>query len=131
MRKRLIIALICLGLAGGSLWLAVVSAHITSPRAQQSPQAVMLVINEYLASPGSCVASSAGTGPRGRSFSPGTRVDGSTSTVPLPPTYSISPTLVVAGSGHVPLIITRSNFHMGSQVRVDANAVTTCFTDVM
>ncbi|MFL6216274.1 MAG: lamin tail domain-containing protein [Blastocatellia bacterium] len=263
MRKQLIIALICLGLAGGSLWLAVVSAHITSPRAQQSPQAVMLVINEYLASPpagiagdangdgtrsatqdefielvnadtaplnisgftisdstqvrytipankiippgeaavifgggsptgafgnaaanglvfavggsglslndggdmiivkdatattvasltytaaeggagqaltrspditGSFVTHSTASGAGGRLFSPGTRVDGTTFTVPLPHIDSISPNFVVAGSGDVPIIITGSNFQMVSQVRVDGIAVTTGFTDVM
>jgi len=64
MRKSLISALVCLGLAIGSLWLAVASAHVAASQhavimtiskagaanaathqAQQSPQAVMLVIN--------------------------------------------------------------------------------------
>jgi hypothetical protein len=279
MRKHLCIALICLGLAG-SLWLAVVSAHVASPfatrptptavlavaakpRAQQSPQAVMLIINEYMASPpagaagdangdgtrsatqdefielvntdtvpldisgftisdatqvrftfpankiipageaavifgggtptgafgnamanglvfavggsglslndggdsiivkdttattvasltytateggagqaltrspditGSFVTHSTATGAAGRLFSPGTKVDGSTFTVPLPHIDSISPNVVVAGLGDVPITITGSNFQMTSQVRIDGNAVTTTFTDVM
>ena len=68
MRKHLTASLVCLGLATGGLWLAVGAAHVAASRhsvihvtstacaednaqhtAQQSPQAVMLVINEYLA----------------------------------------------------------------------------------
>lgn len=78
MRKHLTAALACLGLATGSLWLAVASAHVavsqhavmittsmagaanTATRAaQQSPQAVMLVINEYMASPPAGIAGDA------------------------------------------------------------------------
>ncbi|MEN3335478.1 MAG: large repetitive protein [Blastocatellia bacterium] len=282
MRKKLTAALVCLGLAIGSLWLAVVSAHVAASQhavilttsmagaantatgaAQQSPQAVMLVINEYLASPpagiagdangdgtrsatqdefielvnndtaslniggftisdatqvrftipagkiippgeaaiifgggtptgafgnaaanglvfavggsglslndggdtitvkdttattvatltytgaeggagqaltrspditGSFVTHSTAAGAGGRLFSPGTRVDGSPFTTPLPIITSISPNAAVAGSGDVPIIVTGNNFQMTSQVRVDGNVVSTTFTDAM
>jgi Lamin Tail Domain/IPT/TIG domain len=78
MRKHLTAALVCLGVAIGSLWLAVGVAHVAASRpsvihttstarvednakhtAQQSPQAVMLVINEYLADPPAGIAGDA------------------------------------------------------------------------
>jgi hypothetical protein len=78
MRKKLTAAFVCLGLATGSLWLAVAAAHVAAPSytvvmtttparaadpashgAQQSPQAVMLVINEYLADPPDGIAGDA------------------------------------------------------------------------
>jgi Lamin Tail Domain/IPT/TIG domain len=282
MRKKLIAALVGLGLALGSLWLAVVSAHVAASQhaiimttskagaanvatgdAQQSPQVVMLVINEYMASPplgiagdangdgtrsatqdefvelvnsdtaplniggftisdatavrftipagkiippgeaavifgggtptgafgnaaanglvfavggsglslndggdtitvkdtttmtvatltytgveggagqaltrspditGAFVTHSTAAGAGGRLFSPGTRVDGTTFTVPLPIIASISPDAAVAGSGDVPITVTGNNFQMTSQVRVDGNVVSTTFADAM
>src|SRR4051794_31368354 len=78
MRKKLTAALVCLGLAIGSLWLAVVSAHVAASQhavilttsmagaanvatrtAQQTPQAVSLIINEYMASPPAGIAGDA------------------------------------------------------------------------
>jgi Lamin Tail Domain/IPT/TIG domain len=279
MRKKLIALLVCLGLATGSLWLVVVAAHIaTAPHtvtmttpaaraanaasreAQQSPQAVVLVINEYLAngaagdangdgtvnatqdefvelvnndtaplnissftisdatqvrftfpagkiippgeaavifgggtptgafgnatanglvfaiggnglslnnggdtitvkdntattvatltygsaeggavqsitrSPdvtGSFVLHTTATGSGGALFSPGTRVNGTSFTTPLPVIASISPNVTVAGSGDVAITVTGSNFQAASQVRVDSNVVSTTFTDAM
>jgi len=286
MRKQLIAALVCLGLATGSLWLVLATAHVAaSPHAvitttsaaraanaatreaQQSPQAVMLVINEYLADPpgsaagdligdangdgtrdsaqdefvelvnndtaalnisgftisdatqvrftipagkiippgeaavifgggtpvgafgnatanglvfavgggglslnnggdtitikdnaavtvatltfgssegnadqsitrspdvtGGFVPHSTATGSGGALFSPGTRVNGTTFTTPLPVIASISPNVTVAGSGDVPITVTGSNFQAASQVRVDGNMVSTTFTDAM
>ncbi|HKP12376.1 MAG TPA: lamin tail domain-containing protein, partial [Blastocatellia bacterium] len=80
---------------------------------------------------GSFVTHSTATGAGGRLFSPGTRVDGTPFTTPLPIIDSISPNVAVGGSGDVPVSITGSNFQMASQVRVDGNAVAMTFADAM
>ena len=70
-------------------------------------------------------STAAGSG--GRLFSPGTRVNGSPFTTTDPVIASISPDLVVVGSGELPVTITGNNFQAASRVRVDGGFIATTF----
>src|SRR6185369_5690848 len=70
---------------------------------------------------------STATGSGGALFSPGAKVDGSTFTPPNPLISSISPTVTIAGSGNVPLMVTGSNFQIASMVLVDGSPISTSF----
>jgi len=61
-------------------------------------------------------------------FSPGTRIDGSPFSQPVPFIASISPDSAVAGAGLVPIAVVGTNFESGSLVRVDGAQVTTSFS---
>jgi lamin tail-like protein/IPT/TIG domain-containing protein len=70
-------------------------------------------------------STAAGSG--GGFFSPGTRVNGSPFTTTDPVIASISPDLVVVGSGELPVTITGNNFQAASRLRVDGGFIATSF----
>ncbi|HSB08517.1 MAG TPA: lamin tail domain-containing protein [Blastocatellia bacterium] len=76
---------------------------------------------------GGFVTHSTATGSGGSLFSPGARVDGASLTPPNPLISSITPTVAIAASGDVTLMVTGSHFQMDGTVRVDGSAVSTTF----
>src|SRR5262249_48948145 len=68
------------------------------------------------------------SGSSGRLFSPGTRIDGSTFTAPVPFIATISPESAVVSAGETEVALFGSAFQPASQVVVDGEVLITSFS---